>query len=94
MNDFGDKLKKLRLARSLSISELSRMTGISRKTIAKWENPKIKASPSSFDDRKILAKIFNVSPISFNSEMEDMDLLKKNPVIADMLRRISNLEKR
>lgn len=85
---FGVNLKKIREQNNLSITALSEITGISRKSIYDWESGRI--TPKSFSTRKLLASVFNVSPFIFDNET----YLKENPVITDILKRLETLEKK
>ena len=58
MQDFGDRLKEIRMESNLTQTELSKKTGISQAAIAKWES---KDRTPSMDCLIILAKFFKVS---------------------------------
>ena len=67
MNKFSERLKELRLEKSLTQVELSKKTGISQAGIAKWETGD--RSPS-IDCLIALAKFFKVS-IDYLVGLED-----------------------
>ncbi|MGN0556289.1 MAG: helix-turn-helix domain-containing protein [Acutalibacteraceae bacterium] len=55
---FSERLKKLRISRSLSQAELADMLGISQQTVAKWENSSTSPKPATL---KRLTEIFDVT---------------------------------
>jgi len=89
MSNFGENLKRLRDRQNITISTLSDMTGIARRTIYDWE--KGKYIPASFSSRKLLASIFHVSPFYFDDAGEE---IKENPVIRDLLENVHTLNQR
>lgn len=88
-NVFRDRLRRLRNERGISISYLAQGTGISRKTIQRWENGL--NTPKSLATIMLLADFFHV-PIEFfyredNTDLkEEVRLLREE--VADLRRRI------
>ncbi|MGV8149659.1 MAG: helix-turn-helix domain-containing protein [Alkaliphilus sp.] len=54
---FGKKVRKLRLAKSMSQTKLGELTNIPQTTISDWENSK---SLPNIEDAKKIAKVLNV----------------------------------
>jgi transcriptional regulator with XRE-family HTH domain len=71
MNTLGEKLRKLREEKQVTIMDINRLTGVAVGTIGDIERGKIQ-SPSIFTMEKI-AKALKVSPLIF---MEDPDLAR------------------
>lgn len=88
-NVFRDRLRALRNERGISISCLAQGTGISRKSIQRWENGL--NTPKSFATIQILADFFHVSTDYFfrddNTDLRnEVRLLREE--VADLRRRI------
>ncbi|MBO6210431.1 MAG: helix-turn-helix transcriptional regulator [Schwartzia sp.] len=62
-SNFGERLRTLRKERKVSISLLSQITGVSRRSIYYWESGK--KVPKSMATVQILAKFFGVSTEAF-----------------------------
>lgn len=74
---FGERLRKLRLERGVSISFLARSTGLSRSSIYTWESGK--KSPKSMETIQILADFFGIMPEQFFRDA-DSDANLRNEV--------------
>ena len=89
MNSFGKHLQALRNERGMSISYLSQGTGISRKSIHRWEEGV--NAPKSFTTIMLLADFFQVSPDAFfrddNRDLRE-EVRKLREEIADLRRYI------
>lgn len=92
-NGFGTYLRTLRIERGMSISYLAQGTGISRKTIQRWENGI--NTPKSFATIQLLADFFHVSKDFFfrDGHTDDYTDLRKEvrllrEEVADLRRHI------
>ena len=67
----GEKLRKLREERDLSMQDLADKIGVNKTTIFKWEHDRVPLRKASTDNLRMLSRVLNVS--------ED-DLLSVDPV--------------
>ena len=67
--EIGEQLKKIRTARNYSIGELGRRSGVSKVTIAAWENGKHKPS---FDQ---LRAVLEALDVTYDQLWQDLDLV-------------------
>lgn len=78
MTTFGERLRKLRLERRISVSDLSNAIGFRRLAIYRWECGK--SSPRSFDTVCLVANFFHVSPDYF-CELPLSDYVTRNEIV-------------
>lgn len=67
--EIGEQLKNIRVARGLSIGELGRRSGVSKVTIAAWENGKHKPG---FDQLRAVLEALNVT---YDQLWRDLDMV-------------------
>ena len=87
MTTFGTQLRKIRLERGLSISELADKIGYRRQAIYMWENGK--GSPKSFSTILTVADFFHVSPDYF-SNSHDTNLCDEVIKLRDEVTKLRN----
>lgn len=95
MNNFGEKLKKIRQIRGLSVTALAEATGIARRTIYDWEAGK--RVPASFASREIIAAVCQVDiGYFFDKKNEFIDSVAFNKIVKqldELEKRVEKLEK-
>ena len=86
--EIGQRLKNKRIEKSMTLIELSKLTGIPNGTLSKYENNKNNPSLENFYS---LSKILEVSPNwlltgkedIYNLNNEEINLLKKYNILTD-----------
>lgn len=68
----GDKIKKLRLERNMTLEELGNRVGVGKSTIRKWETGFI--SNMRRDKIALVAEALGVSPLYFIDESAEPDI--------------------
>ena len=61
MTTTGEKLRKLREERDLSMQELADKIGVNKTTIFKWEHDRVPLRKASTDNLQMLSRVLNVS---------------------------------
>ncbi len=96
MNSFGVKLRKLRIERGISISELADGIGYRRLTIYRWENGK--TYPKNLDAIRSIADYFHISlNYFFNDESVEItktELSKLHDEVSKLRAEVNILSKK
>lgn len=77
------RIKELRLSRNYTMEKLAELVGVSKSTIAKWENGYVENMRQ--DKVKKLAEIFNVKPTYIMGYDESMDYVIKSKDGSDIV---------
>jgi transcriptional regulator with XRE-family HTH domain len=87
---FGERIRELRKERGITNYEMATRLGISRNTLTNWERGN--KEPHAVEILEEMAKIFEV-PLKNLLLEEESSSIAKNPVIMDLIDRVSRLEK-
>ena len=90
MEKFGERIKELRKERGITSYEMATRLGISRNTLTNWERGN--KEPHAVEILEEMAKILEV-PLKYLLEEEKRDITE-NPIIRDLIIRVSRLEQR
>ena len=90
LEKFGERIKELRKERGITSNEMATKLGISRNTLTNWERGN--KEPHAVEILEEMAKIFEV-PLKYLLIEEDKRDITKNPIIMDLINRVSRLEK-
>ena len=90
MEKFGERIRELRKERGITNYEMATRLGISRNTLTNWERGN--KEPHAVEILEEMAKIFEV-PLKNLLLEEESSNIAKNPVIMDLIDRVSRLEK-
>ena len=90
MEKFGERIRELRKERGITSNEMATRLGISRNTLTNWERGE--KEPHAVEILEEMAKIFEV-PLKYLLTEEERSDIAKNPIIRDLLNRVSRLEK-
>lgn len=90
MEKFGERIRELRKERGITSYEMATRLGISRNTLTNWERGN--KEPHAVEILEEMAKIFEV-PLKYLLLEKRNNNIEKNPVIKDLLERVSRLEK-
>lgn len=90
MEKFGERIRELRKERGITNYEMATRLGISRNTLTNWERGN--KEPHAVEILEEMAKIFEV-PLKNLLLEEESSSIAKNPVIMDLIDRVSRLEK-
>lgn len=90
MEKFGERIRELRKERGITSNEMATRLGISRNTLTNWERGE--KEPHAVEILEEMARIFEV-PLKYLLLEEERSDIAKNPVIRDLLNRVSRLEK-
>lgn len=91
MEKFGERIKELRKERGITSYEMATRLGISRNTLTNWERGN--KEPHAVEILEEMAKIFEV-PLRYLLIEEEKRDITENPIIRDLLNRVSRLEQR
>lgn len=91
MEKFGERIKELRKERGITSYEMATRLGISRNTLTNWERGN--KEPHAVEILEEMAKIFEV-PLRYLLIEEEKSDITENPIIRDLLNRVSRLEQR
>ena len=89
--NFGERIKELRKERGITSCEMATRLGISRNTLTNWERGD--KEPHAVEILEEMAKIFEV-PLRYLLIEEEKRDITQNPIIRDLLVRVSRLEQR
>ena len=90
MVNFGERIRELRKERGITNYEMATRLGLSRNTLTNWERGN--KEPHAVEILEEMAKIFEV-PLKYLLIEEDKRDITKNPIIIDLINRVSRLEK-
>lgn len=90
MRDFGERIRKLRKEKGLTIYELALKLGISRNTLTMWERGE--KEPYAIEVIRELANVLEVPMINLLAGENKIEL-ENNPVIKNLNERLSRLER-
>jgi transcriptional regulator with XRE-family HTH domain len=90
LEKFGERIRELRKERGITSYEMATRLGISRNTLTNWERGN--KEPHAVEILEEMAKIFEV-PLKYLLLEKRNNNIEKNPVIKDLLERVSRLEK-
>ena len=89
LEKFGERIRELRKERGITSYEMATKLGISRNTLTNWERGN--KEPHAVEILEEMAEIFQVPLKYLLMEGEKPDI-KNNPVIKDILNRLTRLE--
>lgn len=89
--NFGERIKELRKERGITSCEMATRLGISRNTLTNWERGD--KEPHAVEILEEMAKIFEV-PLRYLLIEEEKRDITQNPIIRDLMIRVSRLEQR
>lgn len=89
MENFGERIRKLRQERGLTTHEMAEKLGISRNTLTSWE----RGTKEIYGIKLLeeMAEILEV-PLKVLLSGEKEVLLENNPVVKNLSKRVSRLE--
>ena len=91
MEKFGERIKELRKERGITSYEMATRLGISRNTLTNWERGN--KEPHAVEILEEMAKILEV-PLKYLLIEEEKRDITENPIIRDLIIRVSRLEQR
>ena len=91
MEKFGERIKELRKERGITSYEMATRLGISRNTLTNWERGN--KEPHAVEILEEMAKILEV-PLKYLLIEEEKRDITENPIIRDLILRVSRLEQR
>lgn len=91
MEKFGERIKELRKERGITSNEMATRLGISRNTLTNWERGN--KEPHAVEILEEMAKILEV-PLKYLLIEEEKRDITENPIIRDLIIRVSRLEQR